>query len=57
MWVIWGVVTAGQQEPDLWKPTMPLLAQHPPRDVLEIQSISQWLALSVAAVFSKQVQI
>lgn len=57
MWVIWGVITAGQQEPGLWKPTVPLLAQHPPGDVLEIQSISQWLALAVAAVFSKQVQI
>lgn len=57
LWVFSGVITAEQQEPHLWIPIMPSLAQCPHGDALEIQSISQRLALAVAAVFSKQVQI
>ena len=57
MWVLLGVLTAEQQEPCLWAPTMPLLAQRPLGDALEIQSISQRLVLAFAAVFSKQGQI
>lgn len=57
--VLSGVITAERQEPCLWIPTMPCLRWHSilAETPLEIQSLSQRLALAVAAVFSKQVQI